>query len=97
MGKITTKIITERLGSAPETWTFFGQCYETGEQNDLKCAIMQRPSRYFFTLKPWDGGPGSRYISFEAIQLFKLRNPRLYRRLMIGVALLEMQNDGFDL
>ncbi len=96
MSKITTAVIAERLGCAPETWTFFGQCFDAGEQSDLKCAILRRPTRYLFTLKLADGGPGCRYISLEAIPLFKWRNPELYRRLMIGVALLEMKNDGFD-
>ena len=96
MSKITTAVITERLGDAPEAWTFFGQCFHSGAQSDLNCAILQRPSHYLFTLKLGDGGPGCRYISLEAILLFKWRNPELYRRLMIGVALLEMQNDGFD-
>jgi hypothetical protein len=96
MGGMTTTVVTERLGGAPETWTFFGQCFDAGELSVLKCAILQAPSRYFFTLKPEDGGPGCRYISFEAIPLFKHRNPELYRRLMVGVALLEMANDGFD-
>ena len=90
-------MITERLGGAPEMWAFFGQCFDAGEQSDLKCAILQTRSRYLFTLKPGDGAPGCRRISVEAIPLFKSRNPRLYRRLMNGVALLEMQNDGFDL
>lgn len=97
MSKITTAVIAERLGGAPESWTFFGQCFDAGEKNILICAILQRSSRYFFTLKPWDGGPGSRHISFEAIPLFKRRNPLLYRRLMVGLAFLEMQNEGFDL
>ena len=97
MSKITTTVITERLGAAPETWTFFGQCFDAGEQSNLKCAILLQPSRYFFTLKPANGGTGFRYISFEAIPLFRYRNRELHRRLMLGVAFLEMRNDGFDL
>ena len=97
MCRITTIVMTERLGGAPKSWTFFGQCFDAGEQSNQKCAILRRSSRYFFALKPADGAPGSRYISVEAIPLFKSRNPHLYRRLMIGVAVLEMQNDGFDL
>jgi hypothetical protein len=89
MTKITTAIITERLGGPPESWTFVGQCFDAGRDCELECAILQRRARYFFTLKPADGSLGSRYISFEAITLFKWRNPELYRRLMIGVALLE--------
>jgi hypothetical protein len=88
--------MTERLGGPPESWTFYGQCFDAGEQADLKCAILQAPSRYFFTLVHADGSPGCRYISFEAIPLFKYRNPDLYRRLTVGMAFLEMQNDGFD-
>lgn len=89
-------MIAERLGGPSEEWTFFGQCFDSGTESNLKCAILQTPSRYFFTLKPADGGHGSRYISFEAIPLFKHCNPELYRRLMVGVALLEITNDGFD-
>jgi len=96
MSRITTALITERLGGPPEAWTFFGQCFDTGEERELKCAILQRPSRYFFSLKPADGGPGCRHVSFEAIPLFKYRNRELHRRLMVGMAFLEMQNDGFD-
>jgi len=97
MDRITTAIITDRLGSPPEMWTFYGQCFFGGEQNGLKCAILQESSQYFFTLKPADGGPDRRLISLEAIPLFKYRNPRLHKKLMIGVAFLELQNDGFDL
>ena|ERR1035438_4288631 len=96
MDKITTATITHRLGGPPEQWTFFGQCFDAGEQNGLKCAILQQPSQYFFTLKPADGGPDRRLISLEAIRLFRARNPQLYRRLTVGIALLEMQADGFD-
>jgi hypothetical protein len=96
MDRITTAVITDRLGGPPEQWTFFGQCFFGGEQNGLKCAILQQPSQYFFTLKPADGGPDRRLISYEAISLFTNRNPELYRRLKVGVAFLELQNDGFD-
>ena len=94
--KITTKVMTERLGGPPEDWTFFGQCFDAGEGTELKCTILQRASRYFFTLVPADGGHGSRYISFEAIPLFRYCNPDLHRRLMMGVAFLEIRNDAFD-
>jgi hypothetical protein len=97
MSKITTAGITERLGGPPTAWTFFSQCFDAGEQSNLKCAILQHPSRYFFTLKPADGRPGYKYICFEAISLFRYRNRELYRKLMLGVAFLEMRNDGFDL
>lgn len=96
MDKITTAKITDRLGGPPEQWTFFGQCFGAGGQTGLKCAILHQPSQYFFTLTPADGSPGHRYISFEAIRFFRARNPELYRRLMIGVGFLELQNDGFD-
>ena len=96
MDKITISKITDRLGGPPEQWTFFGQCFDAGEQNGMKCAILQQPSQYFFTLKPADGGPERRLISLEAIRFFRARNPELYRRLTVGIALLEMQNDGFD-
>ena len=96
MKKLTTAIITARLGGPPEAWTFVGQCFDAGEQGDLTCAIMQTPSRYLFALKPADGAPGCRYISYEAIPLFKLRNPELYRRLLVGVAFLEIRSDGYD-
>jgi hypothetical protein len=97
MSRITSTIITERLGGPPKTWTFFGQCFDAGEQSNLTCAILQQPSRYLFTLKPADGSPGCKYVGFEAIPYFKYRHPELYRRLNAGVAFLEMQNDGFDL
>ena len=96
MDKITTATITDRLGGPPEHWTFFGQCFDAGGQSSLTCAILQQTSQYFFTLKPADGGPERRLISLEAIPLFRYRNPELYRRLKVGVALLEMQADGFD-
>ena len=96
MSEINTARMTERLGRPPEGWTFFGQCFQATEQSQLKCAILQESSRYFFTLRPVDGGPGRRYIGFEAIPYFRSRNRELYRRLKIGVAFLEMQMDGFD-
>jgi hypothetical protein len=96
MDKITTAKIADRLGGPPAAWTFSGQCFDAGEQNGLRCAILQQPSQYFFTLKAADGGPEHRLISLEAIRLFRARNPELYRRLAAGIALLEMQNDGFD-
>ena len=96
MRRINTRIMTERLGGPPEAWTFYGQCFHADEQSQLKCAILERSSQYFFALKPADGGSGRRYISLEAIGYFKHRNPELYRRLNAGVAFLEMQNDGFD-
>jgi hypothetical protein len=73
--KITTEVLTDRLGAPPEHWTFFGQCFDAGEQTPLECAILQRPSRYFFALVPADGGPGCRYISFEAVPIFKMAQP----------------------
>ena len=96
MSKITTTMIAERLGGPPKTWTFFGQCFDAGRSN-LTCAILQQPSGYLFTLKPADGSPGRKYVGFEAIPYFKYRHPELYRRLNVGVAFLEMRNDGFDL
>ena len=96
MTKINTAIITERLGGPPESWTFAGQCFQAGEQSQLKCALLQQSSQYFFTLKRIDGSPGRRYIGFEAIPYFRYRNRELYRRLNGGVALLEMQSDEFD-
>jgi hypothetical protein len=96
MDRITKATITDRLGGPPEMWTFYGQCFDAGEQSSLKCAILQQPSQYFFTLVPADGGPGRRYIGFEAVRFFRARNPELYRRLMVGIALLEMQADGYD-
>jgi hypothetical protein len=96
MDNITTAKIADRLGGPPEQWTFFGQCFDAGEQNGLRCAILHQPSQYFFTLKAADGGPERRLISLEAIRFFRTRNPEFYRRLTVGIALLEMQNDGFD-
>ena len=96
MRKITTAMITARLGGPPEAWTFSGQCFPAGDQSPLKCAILEKSSPYLFTLRLIDGGPGRRYIGFEAIPYFRYRNPELYRRLNIGIAFLEMQNDGFD-
>ena len=52
MRKITTATITDRLGGPPDAWTFFGQCFHAGDQSGLKCAILQQPSQYFFTLSP---------------------------------------------
>jgi len=88
--------MTQRLGAPPESWTFFGQCFDAGDQTKLKCAILLTTSRYFFTICRADGEPGARYISYEAIPFFKYRNPALYRRLMVGVAFLEMRNDAVD-
>ncbi len=88
MDRITTAIITDRLGGSPEQWTFFGQCFDAREQNGLKCAILQQQSQYFFTLKSADGGPDRRLISLEAISLFTNRNPELHRMLKVGVAFL---------
>ena len=96
MDRITTAMITDRLGGPPEQWTFFGQAFDAGERSGMKCAVLQERSRYFFALCPADGSPGRRYIGLETIPLFKARNPELYRRLTVGIALLEMQNDGFD-
>jgi len=94
--KITTAIITDRLSGPPDAWTFFGQCFGAVRQTDLKCAVLQERSQYFFALCPADGSPGRRLISLEAIPLFKFRNPRLHKKLMVGIAFLELQNDGFD-
>jgi hypothetical protein len=72
MDKITIATITDRLGGHPDQWTFFGQCFGAGGQAGLKCAILQQPSQYFFTLVPADGGSGRRYIGLEAIPSSRL-------------------------
>jgi hypothetical protein len=91
MDSLSHTEITARLGRAPETLTFFGQCYEVEADTKLRCALTGEVPKVCFTIKPKDGSKGRIIVSEASIPYFERFNADLYVKLKSGLLFLELR------